>query len=70
MLDKMKELKNKAVELLGNDAVERAAWTFAQAFVAAWLVFDEPLSTEALMAALGAAFSALKTQFKLLASSK
>jgi len=69
-MNKLKKLKNKAVELLGNDAVERALWTFAQAFVAAWLVFDEPLSTEALMAALGAAFSTLKTQFKLLASSK
>lgn len=44
-----------------KDLVLRAAWTFAQAAVAVLLVADQPLSKVAIVAALAAGLSAVKT---------
>lgn len=46
------------------DLVERAAWTFAQAFVAVLLVSNEPTSKQALIAGVAAGVSAVKTFVK------
>mgnify|MGYP006136719961 CR=1 FL=1 len=51
--------KEKAKDLAG-----RAAWTFAQAFLAVLLVTPEPFSKVALVAAVAAGVSALKTFVK------
>lgn len=51
--------KDKAIDLL-----ERAAWTFAQAFLAAWVVFGFRLDKVALIGAAAAGLSALKTFVK------
>lgn len=48
--------KKDAINLL-----ERAAWTFAQAFIGAWLVFGYQINKVALVAAVGAGLSAVKT---------
>lgn len=46
------------------DLVERAAWTFAQAFLAVLLVSNEPTSKQALIAGVAAGVSALKSFVK------
>lgn len=47
-----------------KELLERAAWTFAQAFLAVWIVTDQPLSKQAVIAGLAAGISALKTFVK------
>lgn len=47
-----------------RDLLERAAWTFAQAFVAVLLVSDQPFSKQALIAGVAAGISAIKTYVK------
>lgn len=47
-----------------KDLLGRAAWTFAQAFVAVLVVTPEPFSKIALVAGLAAGISALKTFIK------
>lgn len=44
-----------------KDLVGRAAWTALQAFVAVWLVSDQPFSKQAVIAGVAASISALKT---------
>ena len=44
-----------------RDLIERAAWTFVQGAVAVWVISDEPFTTQALVGAIGAGLSALKT---------
>ena len=46
-------------KLVSSDIAERAAKTFVQAFVATWLLADQPFSREALIAAFAAAVSAV-----------
>ena len=46
------------------DLVERAAWTFAQAFLSAWAVVGFQFDKVALIGAIAAAFSAFKTFVK------
>lgn len=48
----------------GLDLLERAAWTFAQAFVAVLLVSNEPTSKQALIAGAAAGISAVKSFVK------
>lgn len=50
--------------VLSSDLVERALWTAAQAGLAAWAVTGFQLNQVALIAAAGAALSALKTFVK------
>lgn len=47
-----------------KDLIGRAAWTFAQAAVAVLLVSDTPFSKAAVVAALAAGLSAVKTFVK------
>lgn len=44
-----------------KDLLGRAAWTALQAFVAVWLVSDQPFSKQAIIAGVAASISALKT---------
>mgnify|MGYP006389164205 CR=1 FL=1 len=44
-----------------RDLVERAAWTFAQTFIATWAVTNFRLDKTALIAAAASGLSALKT---------
>lgn len=44
-----------------KDLLERAVWTFLQGALAVWLLSEEPLSTQALVGAVAAGLSALKT---------
>lgn len=46
------------------DGAERAAWTFAQAFLAVLIVSNEPFSKTTLIAACAAGVSAFKTFVK------
>ena len=50
--------------VLSSDLVERALWTALQAGLAAWAVTGFQLNQVALIAAAGAALSALKTFVK------
>lgn len=54
-------MKEYILGLLERDWVERAAWTFVQAFLAVVLVADAPLSVELIAGGVGAGLSALKT---------
>lgn len=55
-------MKNIVTNLLTSDLVRRAVWTFLQAFVAVWLVSEESaFDTAALVGAVGAGLSAVKT---------
>lgn len=47
-----------------RELLERAAWTFAQAFIAVLLVTPEPFSKVGLAACVAAGISALKTFIK------
>lgn len=51
-------------QLLTSDVVERAVKTFVQAFVAFWLLADEPFSREVLVAAAAAGVSAVWNSVK------
>ncbi len=55
---------NYIKQILSNDLVERALWTAVQAGLAAWAVTGFQLNQVALVAAAGAALSALKTFVK------
>lgn len=54
----------KATKAKALDLLERAAWTFLQAFAAVLLVSNEPFSRTAVVAAVAAGISALKTFVK------
>lgn len=55
---------NYIKQILSNDLIERALWTAVQAGLAAWAVTGFQLNQVALVAAAGAALSALKTFVK------
>lgn len=55
---------NYIKQILSNDLIERALWTAVQAGLAAWAVTGFQLNQVALVAALAAAGSALKTFIK------
>lgn len=55
---------NYIKQILSNDLIERALWTAVQAGLAAWAVTGFQLNQVALVAAAGAALSALKTFIK------
>lgn len=44
-----------------RDLLERAGWTFLQAFLGALILLDNPFSSVALVGAFAAGLSALKT---------
>lgn len=54
----------KATQKKVVDLVERALWTFAQAFVASWAVFGFKFDKVVLTGAVAAGASALKTFVK------
>ena len=47
-----------------NDMLERAAWTFAQAFLAVFVVSDLASARSAAVAGIAAAISVIKTYAK------
>lgn len=55
-MDRIKELVGK---LLVNDVLVRSVKTFVQAFIAVWLIAEQPFSTEVISAAVAAAVSAV-----------
>ena len=55
---------NYIKQILSNDLIERALWTAVQAGLAAWAVTGFQFNQVALVAAAGAALSALKTFVK------
>jgi len=50
---------DKVKAILTNDVIVRAFKTFVQAFVGAWVVFDNPLSKTAIAAGAAAGVSAV-----------
>jgi len=50
---------DKVKSILTNDVVVRAFKTFVQAYVGAWVVFNDPFSKGAIAAGLAAGVSAL-----------
>jgi hypothetical protein len=52
-------MKNLLYSLVDNDVVVRAAKTFVQAFLAVFLVSDNPVNKEVLIAAVAAGVSAV-----------
>ena len=57
-------MKSFLRSIVNSDTLERAFWTFAQTFVAVWALSDFQLSKVAVIGALGAGLSAIKTFVK------